>query len=373
MQKLYIGLMSGTSMDAIDAALVDFSSHIPQLIASYKSYFSDELRRDLNKLCASDAPKITQLAELDVKIGYAFADTVKKLLQKTSLAKNDILAIGSHGQTIWHYPKHRYPFTIQIGDPNIIAEKTGITTVADFRRRDIAAGGQGAPLTPAFHRFIFHNEKEDRIVLNLGGIANITYVPADATLGVSGFDTGPANILLDQWIQKHRKQWFDKNGDWAASAMFDPELLQQFLADPYFHLSPPKSTGHQYFNLSWLETQLLAFKKSLSPASIQATLCELTAASVSLALRYLNSKAGSLILLLCGGGSKNTYLRKRLEAHCTTHHVQLSDDLGVPAEWMEAMAFAWLAKQTLAGKTNNLPQVTGAKSPTILGGIYLKA
>lgn len=370
MSKYYLGLMSGTSMDAVDAALVDFAHASPQLIATHKSFLPKELRHALNQVCATDSPKITQIAELDRTLAYAFVDAVKKLLAKTSLTKNDILAIGSHGQTIFHYP-HQYSFTMQIGDPNIIAEETGITTVADFRRRDMAAGGQGAPLTPAFHSFMFRNEQEDRIVLNLGGIANITYLPADPHALIRGFDTGPANLLLDKWIQKHQHQWFDENGNWAASSAFDHELLQLFLSDPYFQLSPPKSTGYHYFNLHWLESQLATLKKPVSPACVQASLCELTAATVELAIRQFYSKTGTLIL--CGGGSKNTHLKKRLAARCQTHPLQLSDAFGVPAEWMEAMAFAWLAKQTLEGKTSNLPEVTAAKSPTILGGIYLKA
>ena len=360
-------------MDAVDAALVDFSDPSPKLIKAHKSELSAELRRDLNSLCATDSPKITQLAELDLRIAHEFADAVKKLLAKTTFSANDILAIGSHGQTVFHYPQHPYPFTVQIGDPNSIAEKTGITTIADFRRRDIAAGGQGAPLTPAFHNFIFRHEREDRIVLNLGGIANITYLPANTNAPVTGFDTGPANLLLDKWIQKHsnHQQWFDEDGKWAASAAFDDGLLQQFLADPYFRLPPPKSTGHEDFNLAWLEAHLAALNKELSAATIQATLCELTAASIGLAIQQFNSKNRSIIL--CGGGSKNTHLKDRLKNHCQTHQISLSDEHGVPAEWMEAMAFAWFAKQTLEGKTSNLPDVTGAKNPTILGGIYLKA
>ncbi|MDQ8039156.1 MAG: anhydro-N-acetylmuramic acid kinase [Rickettsiella sp.] len=370
-KKLYIGLMSGTSMDAIDAALVDFSNPAPQLLATHKFALPDKLRNDLNGLCETDSLKITQLAELDGRIAHAFADTVTELLEKNpTYSKNDILAIGSHGQTLFHYPQHCYPFTLQIGDPNIIAEKTAITTIADFRRRDMAAGGQGAPLSPAFHNFIFRNGKEDRIVLNLGGIANITYLPADAKASVIGFDTGPANILIDKWAQKHLKQWFDEEGKWAASAFFDETLLKQFLSDPYFQLKPPKSTGHNYFNLAWLEKHLTLFNRKLTPAVIQATLCELTARSVALAIKQFTNRNGTIIL--CGGGNKNTFLKKRLAENCQPHRIQLSDELKIPSEWMEAMAFAWFAKQTLEGQTSNLPAVTGARNPTVLGGIYLK-
>jgi anhydro-N-acetylmuramic acid kinase len=370
MKKLYIGLMSGTSMDAIDAALVDFSNYPPQLIETHKSYLSDDLRHDLSRLCTTDSLKITQLAELDLRVAHAFTNATEQLLAKTDFSKQDVLAIGNHGQTVFHYPQHNYPFTLQIGDPNTIAEKTGITTIADFRRRDIACGGQGAPLTPAFHNFMFRTEKEDRIVLNLGGIANVTYLPANSNQRVLGFDTGPANLLLDKWTQKHHKQWFDEDGNWAANGTIDEELLQQLLADPYFHLAPPKSTGHDYFNLTWLTRQLATFNKELSPTVIQTTLCELTAASIGLAIQQLSSKQGRIVL--CGGGCKNTYLKERLKNHCPNHQICLSNELGVPTEWLEAMTFAWLAKQTLEGQTSNLPSVTGAKNATILGGIYLK-
>jgi anhydro-N-acetylmuramic acid kinase len=372
-KKLYIGLMSGTSMDAIDAALVDFSSDQPSLLASYKSPLSNTLREDLTELYTTNSINIVKFAELDQKIALISVETIKKLLAATKFSAKDILAIGSHGQTVFHYPHlSSYPFTIQIGDPNIIAEKTGITTIADFRRRDIAAGGQGAPLTPAFHNSIFRTEKEDTIVLNLGGIANITYLPADLNATILGFDIGPANCLLDQWIHAHFQQWFDKNGVWAASATFDEALLRQFLSDPYFQLKPPKSTGPEYFNFNWIQTHLAKLiNQQASPASVQTTLCELIAVSISRAIQAIKSING--VILLCGGGSKNIYLRKRIQRHCHLHRVLLTDDRGIASDWVEAMAFAWIAKQTLEGKSSNLPGVTGAKNATILGGIYLKA
>jgi anhydro-N-acetylmuramic acid kinase len=370
LRKLYIGLMSGTSMDAVDAALVDFSNVQPKLLATYKSPLPNSLREELTKLYSTDTINIVKFTELDQKIALISVEAVKKLLEKTTFSAKDILAIGSHGQTVFHYPHlSTYPFTIQIGDPNIIAEKTGITTIADFRRRDIAAGGQGAPLTPAFHNTIFRNKKEDTIVLNLGGIANITYLSADLKVPVLGFDTGPANCLLDQWIHTHLKQWFDEEGAWAASATFDQGLLDQFLTDPYFQLKPPKSTGPEYFNFKWIQAQCATLNRHLSPASVQATLCELIAVSIARAILAFKSTHG--VILLCGGGSKNTYLRKRIQQHCHSHQVLLTDDRGVSSDSLEAMAFAWIAKQTLAGKSSNLPEVTGAKNPTILGGIYL--
>lgn len=371
LQKLYIGLMSGTSMDAIDAALVDFSSDQPSLLASYKSSLPYTLRKDLSKLYTTDSINMIKFAELDQKIALISVETIKKLLAESKFSAKDILAIGSHGQTVFHYPHlSSYAFTMQIGDPNIIAEKTGITTIADFRRRDMAAGGQGAPLTPAFHNCIFRSEKEDTFVLNLGGIANITYLPADLKATILGFDIGPANCLLDRWIHAHLQQWFDENGLWAASATFDKALLRQFLSDPYFHLKPPKSTGPEYFNCKWIQTHLAMLKRHVSPASVQATLCELIAVCIGKTIQTIKSTNG--VILLCGGGSKNIYLRKRIQLHCHQHQVLLTDDRGVASDWVEAMAFAWIAKQTLEGKSSNLPEVTGAKKTTLLGGIYLK-
>lgn len=356
-------------MDAVDAALVDLSNDQPNLLATYKSPLPNTLRTELVKLYTTDTINIVKFAELDQKLALISVETVKNLLAGSQYSAKDILAIGSHGQTVFHYPHlNRYPFTIQIGDPNIIAEKTGITTIADFRRRDIAAGGQGAPLTPAFHNTIFRNKKEDTIVLNLGGIANITYLAADPKVSVLGFDTGPANCLLDQWIHHHLNRWFDEEGAWAASATFDEMLLKQFLSDPYFQLKPPKSTGPEYFNFKWIQTQLATLNLQLTPAIVQATLCELVAISVARAIQTFKSTHG--VILLCGGGSKNTYLKKRIQQH-HPHQVLLTDDRAVSSEWLESMAFAWIAKQTLEGKCSNLPEVTGAKNSTILGGIYL--
>lgn len=371
MKKLYIGLMSGTSMDAIDAALVDFSNPSPQLCATHKMPIPMQLKTELTHLCAANTSTVINFAELDTRMGQLFTQSVQALLAKTSYSSDEILAIGSHGQTIFHAPQRDYPFTLQIGDPNIIAEGTGITTVADFRRRDMAAGGQGAPLTPAFHNMVFRSQEEDRLILNLGGIANITYLPANPAQLVLGFDTGPANMLLDHWAEQHLGTRFDDQGQWAASQPFDPALLEQFLAEDYFQTPPPKSTGREQFNLEWLNKQLNTQPHTSHPASIQATLCELTAKSVALALQWLPRPFQGSIFV-CGGGVYNTHLMQRLSAHCQPHAVISCDQLGVPAEWIEAVAFAWLAKQTLEGKPGNLPDVTGAKQATVLGGIYPK-
>jgi anhydro-N-acetylmuramic acid kinase len=368
MTELYIGLMSGTSMDAVDAVLVDFSDHAPHLMTTHSNPLPDNLRKELIALCTPSHDEINRCGAADVRVGKLFAETIKQLLAKANIAKKEIRAIGSHGQTIRHMPNGKYPFTLQIGDPNVIAQETGITTIADFRRRDIAAGGQGAPLAPAFHNYIFHNAQEERIVLNLGGIANITWLPKDIHLPVIGFDTGPANTLLDAWINKNLQKNFDENGEWAASGKVNLELLNLLLSDPYFQRPHPKSTGREYFNLVWLTNILEKYKKNILPQDIQTTLCELTAQSILQAITSLPLTAGKI--LVCGGGIKNTYLIQRLKHHANNFTIHSTEEFGVPPQWMEAMAFAWLAKQTLEKKAGNLPSVTGARELVVLGGIY---
>lgn len=366
MRELYIGLMSGTSMDAVDAALVDLSGNTVKLLASYSTPLPEELRNNLTTLCMPGANEINRMGALDIQVGELFAQTVMNLLRQANVSAKEICAIGSHGQTIRHQPQGKHPFTLQIGDPNVIAEQTGITTVADFRRRDMSKGGQGAPLTPSFHNHVFRDPHEDRIVINIGGIANITWLPADINLPVIGFDTGPGNTLLDTWIWQELQKTYDEDGDWAKSGKIDSELLTTMLSDPYFHLPPPKSTGREYFNLNWL-TSLFPVQK-IAAQDIQATLCELTAVSISRAVTPLTSE--SCALMICGGGIKNSYLIERLQANCPQHHVHSTEVFGVPPAWVEAMAWAWLAQQTLAGKPSNLPSVTGATKEVILGGIY---
>lgn len=368
MQNLFIGIMSGTSMDAVDAALVDFQQQSPQIIATHSQPISAELRNDLTHICTPGNNEINRAGELDVQVGRLFAVTINELIKKAAIASKQITAIGSHGQTIRHQSTGQFPFTLQIGDPNIIAAKTGITTVADFRRRDMALGGQGAPLAPAFHNYIFRTDQEDRIILNLGGIANITYLPADLKKPVIGFDTGPANTLLDSWASEQLNVNFDAYGRWAASGIADHALLDLLLTDPFFHKNPPKSTGREYFNLAWLKQQLKQLKTSLMPADIQATLTELTAKSIALAINKITSSSSAIYV--CGGGLKNNYLIKRLKLNCSHCNVQSTDDAGIPAQWMEAMLFAWLAQKTLNKQPGNLTSVTGASKQSILGAVY---
>lgn len=359
MSELYLGLMSGTSADGIDAALVDFSDTHPTLIATHYNPFPTELRQKIIALCTPGLDEINRLSELDILLGKEFALAVNTLLKTHNIEKNQIRAIGSHGQTIRHHPQKR--FTLQIGDPNIIAAETGITTISDFRRRDMAMGGQGAPLVPAFHHAIFSKSDTHRAIVNIGGIANITLL-SDTT---SGFDTGPGNTLLDTWIEKHRGERFDKNGEWAKQGCANSPLLKKLLTDPYFSLPAPKSTGREYFNLSWLESHLA--NTLLSPVDIQTTLVELTAYSIMDAIKKHFSHGE---IFVCGGGAHNHYLMSRLQTLATNFSVDSTKKLGVNPNWVEAMAFAWLAKQTLEKKSGNIPAVTGARQPSILGGIY---
>jgi anhydro-N-acetylmuramic acid kinase len=364
--SLYIGLMSGTSLDGIDAALVDFTDGTPQLIRAINFPLDSSLHKTLKTLCTPGKNEIEQLGIADIQLAENFSRAVQQLLKETGIAAMQIRAIGSHGQTIRHRAgaDNATPFTLQIGDPNTIAERTGITTVADFRRRDMAAGGQGAPLAPGFHAAVFSSDTVSRVILNIGGIANITLLPANGT--TSGFDTGPGNVLMDVWIQRHRQQAFDREGQWATSGAVSQPLLEAFLKDDFFQLSPPKSTGREHFNLTWLQAHFDTL--NLSPADVQSTLCELTATSIADAVQHYAAQTTELIV--CGGGARNAELMRRLDEKLNNLTVVSSDERGLAAEWVEAVAFAWLARETLAGRAGNLPAVTGARQPVVLGGVY---
>ncbi len=365
-RSTYIGLISGTSLDGVDAAAVDLSGARPHLIASHIEAYPAQLKAELRALCLPGSNEIDRMGELDRKVGRIFSDACLKLLSKAGLSPQQVSAVGSHGQTIRHRPESPNPFTLQIGDPNTIAELTGITTVADFRRRDIAAGGQGAPLVPALHQALFQHSASDRLVLNLGGIANITCLPADGSLPVSGYDTGPANTLLDRWIEQHRGVAMDQQGEWARSGRADTALLDDLLTDPYFQLPPPKSTGSEYFSLPWLMEKLDRY--SLAAVDVQATLVELSAGSIAGAItREGYSKSE---ILVCGGGAHNAYLLERLGTYLPQANIKPTSVYGVDPDWVEAITFAWLAKRTLAGLNGNLAAVTGATHDVVLGGIY---
>lgn len=362
MSELYIGLMSGTSVDGIDAAVVDFSQAQPTLIAQQYSPYSADFRQRILALCRPGNDEVNRLGELDILLGKQFAKTTQVLLAHHKINPQKIRAIGSHGHSIRHHPERG--FTLQIGDPNIIAAETGITTVADFRRRDLAFGGQGAPLVPAFHQAIFSDASVNRVIVNIGGIANITLLPKEKNLPVFGFDTGPGNTLLDAWAEKQLQQPRDEQGAFARSGTAQPELLTRLLNDAFFKMPAPKSTGPEYFNLTWLESFLPA---TIQARDVQTTLVELTARSIIAAIKPHFSTAE---IYVCGGGVHNTYLMQRLRDAAMHYSVASTEKLGIHPDWVEAMAFAWLAKQTLAGKPGNLTAVTGAKQASILGGVY---
>ena len=364
---LYIGLMSGTSLDGIDAVLVRFQNNDAKLLESICLPLSSNLKDEIKSLINPAENEINRLTSLDVQLGKAFSNAVKQLIDKANVKKEHIIAIGSHGQTIRHLPTAEHPSTLQIADPNIIAEATGITTVADFRRRDMAAGGQGAPLVPAFHEQIFRDARKNRVILNLGGIANITTLPADKNKAITGFDTGPANTLINHWIQQQQNKTFDERGKWALTGEINQNFLKELLNDDYFKLAPPKSTGTEYFNSAWLSKKLSAFP-FLAAEDVQVSLTAFTATTISAAINEHTSKTEEIII--CGGGVHNDFLIKLLKRYLPNIEINSSVNYGVDPDYVEATAFAWLAKHTMEHKPGNLPEVTGATRKVILGGIY---
>ncbi|KAF1710828.1 anhydro-N-acetylmuramic acid kinase [Pseudoxanthomonas sacheonensis] len=361
---LYLGLISGTSADGIDAALVRFEPQC-ELVFGRTYPWDATLRARLIALGqGGEATSLDELGELDTTLARAFADAAMQAIADSGTDRNQVRAIGSHGQTVRHRPESSAAFTWQMGDGNVIAEHSGITTVADFRRRDVAAGGHGAPLMPAFHAAMLRSPDEDRAVLNLGGIANFTLLPRAGE--VRGFDTGPANALMDAWYERHTGQAFDADGAFAASGTVDAGLLARLLDDPWFALPPPKSTGREQFHLRWLESQKGA--EGPSPADVQATLLELSAITVADALRA--TQPGTARVLGCGGGVRNAALMARISANLPGVVVESTAAHGLDPDYVEAMGFAWLARETLAGRPGNLPSVTGAKGPRVLGTIY---
>jgi anhydro-N-acetylmuramic acid kinase len=365
----HLGLISGTSADGIDAALVRFGAEsgprAPALdLAFGRTYSWDpSMRARLVELGQRTASlTLDELGELDTRIGEAFARAAQQAIADSGIAPRSIRAIGSHGQTLRHRPTGDWPFTLQLGDPNLIAERTGITTVADFRRRDVAAGGHGAPLMPAFHAAMLAHPDEARAVLNLGGIANLTLLHADAP--IIGFDTGPANGLMDAWCLRQTGQAFDRDGVFARSGRVVPTLLDRLLDEPWFALPPPKSSGRDQFHLGWLEPRL----RDESPADVQATLLALSARTVAQALLAVQPQTRRVIA--CGGGVHNGALLDALARELRGCEVETSAAYGLDPDFVEAMGFAWLARETLAGRPGNLPSVSGARGPRILGAIY---
>lgn len=367
MARLFIGLMSGTSVDAIDAVLVDFSAS-DRLVAHFSQPIDPVLKSEINRIIAARAwPQDT--ATLDQRLVKASVQAIHRLLEEASIRADQIEAVGSHGQTVFHDPEGALPVSIQLGDAREIARTAGIPTVGNFRQADIDAGGQGAPLACAYHARLFRSRNEDRAVLNLGGIANLTFLPSDPSQDVTGFDTGPANTLSDAWVQHCRGLDFDPDGEWAKSGSVNRDLLERMLEDPYFERPPPKSTGRETFNLTWLRTKLARHGTPLVHEDVQATLVELTAQSIAQGMQAYPRLSPARVLL-CGGGSNNAYLVLRLEHAMAGLPIECTDAHGVPSKWLEAMTFAWLAKQAVDGEPANLPSVTGARREVVLGEVH---
>jgi anhydro-N-acetylmuramic acid kinase len=367
---LFVGLMSGTSVDAIDAALLHINDNRFELLATHQHELPASTRQRISAISHAGENEIERLGGLDRELGLLFAAATRALLTKAGQEAGQISAIGSHGQTVRHRPPSgRAPdqacFTLQLGDPNTIAEHTGIITVADFRRRDIAAGGEGAPLAPAFHAAALATEDANRAIVNIGGIANASLLEGMELR--QGFDTGPGNTLLDHWIERHRGERFDQDGQWASEGVVIPELLEALLAHPYFARSGPRSTGKEQFNLAWLDS-CLDGGSQWEVRNVQSTLAELTAASIALGINA--SGVNTEEVYVCGGGAHNVDLMQRLQRRLANTTVATTKAIGIDPDWVEAATFAWLAQRTLAGLPGNAPQVTGARGPRILGGIF---
>ena len=361
----WIGLISGTSADGIDAALVRFAPQL-QVVAALTHPYPADLREQVLAVSQQDhALSADDWGRLDHRIAASFAEAAVRVMAMGNVGPAAVAAIGSHGQTLRHRPRDRFPFTLQLGDPSLIAERSGCTVVADFRRRDVAAGGEGAPLLPLLHAALLRTPDETRAVLNLGGIANLTLLPRDGD--VRGFDTGPANCLLDAWALRHLNMPFDRSGSWAASGEVIPALLARLREEPWFTLPPPKSTGREVFHLDWLSARAGGLDVN-APVDVQATLLQLTAHTVAGALR--REQPDTTRLLVCGGGAHNPPLLAALGAQLPGCSVESVAAHGLDPDYVEAAGFAWLARETLAGRPGNLPSVTGARGLRVLGGIY---
>lgn len=367
MSDLYLGLMSGTSMDGIDIAIVDFSKVFPKILDFHTFAYSSKLVETLHSLCQSKANELVRMGHADRAVARSFAKAIDSLLRKNNLLPQHITAIGSHGQTVRHHPEGEHGFTLQIGDPNTLAAMTGIDVIADFRRKDIALGGQGAPLAPAFHATMFSDHLHSRVILNIGGIANLTYLPKDRANAVIGFDTGPGNTLMDQWCKLNTGENYDQAGAWAAQGKHDPQLLEMMLAHPYITEQPPKSTGRETFNLPWLQRLLSDLGKPLPAQSVQSTLVQFTSHSIARNIHFLNDVKQ---VYVCGGGARNDFLMESLENELFDCELFTTDVLGLDPDAVEAVAFAWLAYAHKNNIHGNLTSVTGASRSAVLGGYY---
>ncbi|HBX36783.1 MAG TPA: anhydro-N-acetylmuramic acid kinase [Pseudohongiella sp.] len=373
---LYIGLISGTSVDGIDCALIETGPEGTQLLATQALEYSPALRTKILAICHNGQVSLSDLGDTDVEIGKAFAAAANALMRQEGLTADQIVAIGSHGQTVYHQPQGTHTFSLQLGDPNTIAALTGVTTVADFRQRDMAMGGQGAPLAPLFHQHFFHAPGQQTLVLNIGGMANITIVDMNPAACPTGFDTGPGNVLMDLWIEQYCGKPYDADGAWAASGQVLPALLSVMMAEPYFSLPAPKSTGRELFNARWLGSAMqqalqLEGVASYAPEDVQRTLLQLTVLSVCDAVAGCTGRSITQgVIAVCGGGAHNRTLMSQLQIELPAYQVVPSDDLGMPADWVEAVTFAWLASNTIGGIAMDCSKLTGSRSPVILGGIY---
>ncbi len=371
MTSIYIGVMTGTSMDGVDLVAASFDPL--HLHATLTIPFEPELRDELMALTLPDDNEIDRMGKADVTLAKLIGHGINELIEKNHLDRSQIKAIGSHGQTIRHRPEHG--FTLQIGDPNIITEITKIPVISDFRRRDMAAGGQGAPLVPAFHQAIFQHSSIHRVILNLGGIANVSLLPAGRPEDVYGFDTGPANILMDAWCERYTGHPYDENGNWAAYGHPIRGLLERLQAHAFFSKEPPKSTGREDFNIDWLDDQLADWRNDEleydeledTPENVQATLLKLTTRAIKKAIYRSDLDTGEVYV--CGGGAYNSHLLEQLRWRLRKHNwsVQSTSVLGLSPTWVEATAFAWLAMRFMTQQSGNLPSVTGAQGFRVLG------
>jgi anhydro-N-acetylmuramic acid kinase len=356
---LFIGVMSGTSLDGVDVVLCNLEEATCKLLASIQHPLDTDLKTEILHLI-SHPVTLAQVGALHHRLGVLFAEAVTALIHTHHIDPKEVKAIGLHGQTLWHEPNSDTPFSMQLGDPNVVAVRTGIDVVADFRSKDIALGGQGAPFAPAFHHFLFHTLSQKTAVLNIGGMANITVIDSP----LLGYDTGVGNVLLDLWINQHKQLPYDHNGNWAASGSKNSTLLARFFDDPFFGKTAPKSTGREHFNASWLKKRV--HDLHVNPQDVQATLLELTAQSIANEV----SKFDVTLLLICGGGVKNSFLMQRLRALLPKVTLHSTDHYGVNSEFMEALAFAWLAYKRVRHESVPLKDVTGALRDAVLGGIY---
>lgn len=366
--ELYLGIMSGTSLDGVDLALVSIENDNVELVASHFVPMPESLQMRLKALSSSHTTTLSNLGEIDHQLGKLYAESVQKLLNKSQYSAQDIVAIGCHGQTVYHQPDGDSPFTMQIGDANIIAAQTGIATVADFRRKDMAYGGQGAPLVPVFHQAIFSQSHSTLVILNIGGIANVSVIQPNGD--VIGFDTGPGNGLLDEWCEYHTHKPFDKNAEFARQGKTNESLLSLLQSDSYFAKPFPKSTGREYFNLQWLENILCNYDGQVQPENVQRTLVEFTTQTIVQSIASL-SQGKNPTLIVCGGGAHNPLIMESLTNSLPQWTTSTTESYGISEDYMEAMAFAWLAYRRVHKLPANLPAVTGAQKQTTLGCIYL--